>query len=197
MTSGTITGGLAAVVVSAAALALPAAAQNFQQGQGQGQGQGTGQPQGQQQMMFGQQLPPGTSVIVVPQQQVDPGFHDPHSRMTITEEPYGQTARNQGTVVPVPTDQLRQPQQRQQLAQGLVMLGEQLPPGTTVLLVPQQQVAPGFHDPHSRMTTTQEPYPQSTGTRVLVLPVPMDQLGRFQQQQQAETPPPGQGQGVQ
>lgn len=61
--------------------------------------------------------------------------------------------------------------QQQQSQQRGAQAG-QVPPNTVVVLVPQDQLGAGFHDPQSRMSVDREGYGYSTGGNVVVVPVP-------------------------
>lgn len=56
----------------------------------------------------------------------------------------------------------------------------QVPPNTVVVLVPQDQLGAGFHDPQSRMSVDREGYGYSTGGNVIVVPVPTQSQARNQ-----------------
>lgn len=86
-----------------------------------GQGQGQQRQAGQRQQQALRDLPPGTVVYVVPQQDFDPGIHDPQGRMTMRQELPTQMTPGTMALVPVPVAQAgvqeRQQMQRDQRMQ--------------------------------------------------------------------------------
>lgn len=101
-------------------------------------------------------------------------------------------AENQGRMQGMSDDQRRQMMGQIEAMQR----AGRIPPGTFVVVVPQEQMDPGFHDPQSRMSTDQERYSASTQGNVMVLPVPSDRMGANQQTAQGSGNQ-GQGQGQQ
>lgn len=80
----------------------PGQAQQQAQG-GQDQMRQPGQ-RGQMQGIRADQLPPGTVLFMVPQQALDPGTHDPQSRMSQRSEPVTQANRGAIAIIPGPSD---------------------------------------------------------------------------------------------